>query len=1372
MADYIFQDVASTSIPFKSISDFLLFDIGYQASQLILLQEGANVKVQYGIQFVILLNTTLSQLDGSQFTFADGGLVLLDIDNVNILIGSLFGDSIYGLDGDDEIYGDAGADTLNGGLGNDAIYGGDGADTLNGGLGNDALIGGDGNDIYLFAKGDGIDTIDNYELTVGKIDTVRFVDVLSTEVTLNRVGDDLILDYGISDQLTIRNYFLGAENLLEEFIFSDGKVWNEIDIKANVLTYGTIGDDLITGYNGGSNRIFGLDGADFLTGGDGADIIDGGFGDDNIYGEGGADTLNGGLGIDALNGGAGNDIYLFAKGDGIDTIDNYDQTLGKIDTVRFVDMLSTGVTSLNQIDNDLVLGYGSSDQLTISNYFFGTEYLLEKFIFSNGEVWNSDNIDYIINNPRLTFTAFTNAVSSVNEDTQTSISFDELKAQSNATDFGGTVTAFDIKSVTSGTLLIGVDANSAQPWDATNNFTVDAAHQIFWVPAANANGILNAFTAVAKDIGGIVSGTPVQATVEVLAVNDAPVAVNNTLSATEDTAVTYTAADLLGNDTDADVGTTLSIFSVTSGSHGSAVLNNDGTVTFTPTPNFNGAADFSYIATDGTAQSNSATVAVTVAAVNDVPTGSVTITGTPSQGQQLTASNNLVDADGMGTVTYTWFASGSAVSIGSGDTFTLTQAQVGKTITAVASYTDLLSTAESVSSSVTGTVANLNDLPTGTVSISGTPTQGQQLTASNNLVDVDGLGAITYTWYASGSALSIGTGDTFTLTQAQVGKTITAVASYTDLLGTAESVTSAVTSMVANINDAPIAVNDSLTATEDTAVIYTAAQLLGNDTDADGNPLTIASVLAGSNGAVVLNHDGTVTFTPSANFNGVANFTYVATDGTAHSNSATVTVNVATVNDVPVAVNETLIATEDTAITYTAAQLLANDTDADGNPLTIASVLAGSNGAVVLNQDGTVTFTPTANFNGVANFSYITTDGTAQSNSTTVTVTVAAANDSPTGAVIIIGSAIKSQTLTVTNSLADSDGLGAIAYQWLANGAEIAGETSTTLLLGEALVGKGITVQASYPDQQGTDEKVISLATDKVNKITNPGTLGADKMMGSQGNDVYIVNNPNDRITETKKAGIDTVVTTINYTLANNLENLTLSGTKALSGTGNTLNNTLIGNKANNVLDGGKGADKLMGGLGNDTYYVDNKGDKVTEEANAGTDTVISSISYVLGANLENLTLSGKAAINGSGNGLNNSLLGNASANSLNGLAGSDLIFGGLGKDKLKGGAGKDTFDFNTSLEIGKGASRDAILDFIHSEGDKIDLSGIDANSSKAGNQMFSFIGSKAFGGKAGELHFINGILSGDTDGKNGADFELSIKLVGDTTLVNADFVL
>ena len=125
---------------------------------------------------------------------------------------------------------------------------------------------------------------------------------------------------------------------------------------------------------------------------------------------------------------------------------------------------------------------------------------------------------------------------------------------------------------------------------------------------------------------------------------------------------------------------------------------------------------------------------------------------------------------------------------------------------------------------------------------------------------------------------------------------------------------------------------------------------------------------SGTGGTVVLNGNGTVTFTPSANFNGAANFTYTATDGTATSNPATVTVNVAAVNDTPVANPDTLSATEDTPITYTAAQLLGNDTDADGNTLSIASVTSGTGGTVVLNGNGTVTFTPSANFNGAANF--------------------------------------------------------------------------------------------------------------------------------------------------------------------------------------------------------------------------------------------------------------------------------------------------------------------------------------------------------------------------------------------------------------------
>ncbi|MDP3512257.1 MAG: Ig-like domain-containing protein [Sulfuritalea sp.] len=196
---------------------------------------------------------------------------------------------------------------------------------------------------------------------------------------------------------------------------------------------------------------------------------------------------------------------------------------------------------------------------------------------------------------------------------------------------------------------------------------------------------------------------------------------------------------------------------------------------------------------------------------------------------------------------------------------------------------------------------------------------------------------------------------------------------------------------VTGTNDAPVANDDTLVATEDTPVIYTAAQLLGNDTDVDLDTLTIASVTSGSGGTAVLNGDGTVTFTPSANFNGVADFTYTVTDGSLTSNTATVTVNVAPVNDAPVANNDTVATVQGTPATYTAAQLLGNDTDPEGSLLTIASVTSGTGGTAVLNGDGTVTFTPNPGYNGIADFTYTATDGTLTSNTATVTVNIAAA---------------------------------------------------------------------------------------------------------------------------------------------------------------------------------------------------------------------------------------------------------------------------------------------------------------------------------------------------------------------------------------------
>jgi hypothetical protein len=195
----------------------------------------------------------------------------------------------------------------------------------------------------------------------------------------------------------------------------------------------------------------------------------------------------------------------------------------------------------------------------------------------------------------------------------------------------------------------------------------------------------------------------------------------------------------------------------------------------------------------------------TAALINSKPAGTVTLTGTPAQSQTLTAANNLTDPDGLGTISYQWKADGVAINAATGNTLTLTEAQVGKTVTVTASYTDGHGTAESVTSptSSSSAVANITDAPVGSISITGTPTQGQTLTVSNTLADLDGLGALNYLWKSDGVAIPGETLSSMTLSQAQVGKPITVAISYADGHGTAESVASTATGLVANVNDAP-----------------------------------------------------------------------------------------------------------------------------------------------------------------------------------------------------------------------------------------------------------------------------------------------------------------------------------------------------------------------------------------------------------------------------------------------------------------------------------------------------------------------------------------------------------------------------------------
>jgi Ca2+-binding RTX toxin-like protein len=197
------------------------------------------------------------------------------------------------------------------------------------------------------------------------------------------------------------------------------------------------------------------------------------------------------------------------------------------------------------------------------------------------------------------------------------------------------------------------------------------------------------------------------------------------------------------------------------------------------------------------------------------------------------------------------------------------------------------------------------------------------------------------------------------------------------------------------------------------------------------------------------------------------------------------------------------------------------------------------------------------------------------------------------------------------------------------------------------------------------------------------------------------VSQADDEVIEGASEGTDLIKSSVSYTLPINVENLQLIGSSAINGTGNSLPNRLTGNAANNRLDGKAGNDRLVGLGGDDRYFVSSSADIVSEASNAGLDTIVSTVAYKLPANVENLTLIGSAAINGTGNDLPNVITGNAGSNTLIGAAGSDIVIGGVGNDqllggpgndRLTGGAGNDIFRFTAALN--QSTNVDQINDF------------------------------------------------------------------------------
>ncbi|WP_412770172.1 calcium-binding protein [Ralstonia pseudosolanacearum] len=358
------------------------------------------------------------------------------------LSGGAGDDVLYGGDGNDFLQGNDGADTLAGGSGNDTLYGGNGNDTLEGGAGNDYLSGEGGSDTYVFNSGWGQDTIGNYDASTGRSDVIAFGDgIAATDVIATRSGEDLILSLrNSSDKITVQYYFSGdgtGAYRVDLIRFADGTSWDVAAVKAlvqvptsgddNLYGYasddvlnGLAGNDTLRGY-GGNDTLRGDAGADTVYGGDGNDIIDGGADNDYLYGEAGNDsllggsgndTLYGGVGNDTLEGGAGNDYingsegsdtYVFNSGWGQDTVNNYDTSTGRADTIEFGSGIAASDVIATRSGDDLILSLrNSSDKVTVQYYFSSDAtgpYRIDQVRFADGTSWDVAAVKALVQVP-------------------------------------------------------------------------------------------------------------------------------------------------------------------------------------------------------------------------------------------------------------------------------------------------------------------------------------------------------------------------------------------------------------------------------------------------------------------------------------------------------------------------------------------------------------------------------------------------------------------------------------------------------------------------------------------------------------------------------------------------------------------------------------------------------------------------------------------------------------------------------------------------------------------------------------------------------------------------------------------------------------
>ncbi len=678
------------------------------------------------------------------------------------------------------------------------------------------------------------------------------------------------------------------------------------------------------------------------------------------------------------------------------------------------DLLTVNTTPVTNVSNGvLVLNSDGTFLYIPALNFFGTDSFIYEVCDGNG-LCSTANVIITVSSLNDTPVA-SNDFSVVNEDNV----LNGASVLSNDSDIEG-------NTLTVNTVPLVAPANG--------NLVLNANGTYSYTPFLNFNGS-DSFIYQVCDNGAPSACASATVTITVTPINDLPLAVNDVANCNEDTPLL--GASLLTNDSDVD-GNTLSIqiTPITAPVNGTLIINANGTYQYTPNSNFNGSDSFVYRVCDNGAPSlcANASVTITVNSINDLPiavndavstsednslnAASVLLNDSDPDGNSLTVSTSPLVAPLHGTV-----------NLNSDGTFTYTPAlNYNGSDSFVYEVCDNASPVGCSSATVNITVSSVNDAPNATADSystdEDTPLNGTTVLLNDIEIENDPM-SVTTIAVANPlhGQLTLNSDGTFTyIPDLNYSGNDSFSYSVCDN-GTPALCSTAIVSITVNpLNDAPIALNGSYTTSEDVALI--GSTVLANDSDPDGDLLNVNTtpLVNVSSGNLILNSDGTFTYTPVPNFNGSVSFVYQVCDNATPSlcASATTTIDVLSLNDVPLAANDTYSTNEDTPLNGTS--VLLNDADADFNALTVTTTPFSSplHGLLVLNANGTFTYTPFANYNGFDSFVYEVCDNGTPSLCTTATVnlTIVSINDAP-HATDDNGSTLENITLNGSSVLAN-----------------------------------------------------------------------------------------------------------------------------------------------------------------------------------------------------------------------------------------------------------------------------------------------------------------------------------------------------------------